>query len=117
MYTRPAKNVAPMMNPIATITDQYLEYLSVLEQLDVGAVGGEHSSLERFRAHTSRVKVMSSTGSWDSPAPDVTPTCITCHKAHGSDQSFGLIWKLPPTGETRHACEQCHNKAPVLTTP
>lgn len=30
--------------------------------------------------------------------------CLTCHKAHGSDQAFGLTWKGNSTG-----CHQCHD--------
>jgi cytochrome c553 len=95
--------------------------------VDIGAIGGEHSSLERFRAHASRVKVMSSTGSWDSPAPDVTPTCITCHKAHGNGNPFGLILRSgrgAPTedgdtdgNELRDLCGQCHVQGSAFAEP
>lgn len=37
------------------------------------------------------------------------PFCLTCHKAHGSDQPFGIPW--PAQGGVGPAgCSQCHNK-------
>ncbi|MBC8328709.1 MAG: hypothetical protein H8E31_08180 [Planctomycetes bacterium] len=37
--------------------------------------------------------------------------CLSCHYAHGSDQSFSLIWPEPEPGSGRRGCDQCHNKA------
>ncbi len=40
--------------------------------------------------------------------------CLTCHKAHGSQSAFGLIWNV--SGQIdRVGCDQCHNKAPITT--
>ena len=39
--------------------------------------------------------------------------CLSCHKAHGSDQAFGLIYAITPDGPNRTGCDQCHNKAPT----
>jgi len=95
--------------------------------VDIGAVGGERSSLERFRGHATRVKVMSASGSWSSPGADVTPTCITCHKAHGNGNAFGLILRSgrgSPTedGDTdgsalRDLCGQCHVQGSPFAEP
>jgi hypothetical protein len=84
---------------------------------DIGAVGGGHSSLGVFTAHTNRVKVMSATGVWDPPAADNTPSCMSCHKAHGNQNAFGLIF-MSGTGTVdeegddgtaaKALCKQCH---------
>lgn len=85
--------------------------------VDLGAVGGDWSSAEAFLSHQNRVKVLSPNGSWNSPE-SLTPTCISCHKAHGNDNPFGLIFRSgrgTPTenGDSQgHAledlCLQCH---------
>lgn len=84
---------------------------------DIGAVGGGHSSLGVFTGHTNRVKVMSASGVWDPPAADSTPSCMSCHKAHGNQNAFGLIF-MSGTGTvteqgddgttTKDLCKQCH---------
>lgn len=88
--------------------------------VDVGARGGAGSSLARLRGHRSRLKLMSSAGRWDVPGPDVTPTCITCHKAHGNGNAFGLIYRSGegmPTedgdtagGSLESLCQHCHTQ-------
>lgn len=52
-----------------------------------------------FASHAYRPQVMSATGNWGTQgdstwtAPtDLTPTCVTCHKAHGNGNSFGLVY-------------------------
>jgi hypothetical protein len=45
--------------------------------------------------------------------------CLTCHKAHGSDQAFGLTWPLDQ-GYAAPGCDQCHliaNAPPPPTGP
>ena len=86
--------------------------------VNVGAVGGQGSSAALFASRTNRVKVMSEAGEWDIPGADVTPTCITCHKAHGNDNPFGLIYRsgsgsLTENGDAggstlESLCQQCH---------
>jgi hypothetical protein len=86
--------------------------------VDIGALGGERSSLATFAAKSNRVKVQSSSGTWSSPASDASPTCISCHKAHGNGNPFGLIYRSgngQPTedGDTggrsvEALCGQCH---------
>jgi predicted CXXCH cytochrome family protein len=36
--------------------------------------------------------------------------CLSCHKAHGSDNPFGLVWAAD-TGAGPKGCDQCHAKA------
>jgi hypothetical protein len=36
--------------------------------------------------------------------------CLSCHKAHGSSQPFGLVWPAE-RGLTAVGCDQCHNVA------
>lgn len=84
---------------------------------NIGAVGGTHSSLATFTALTNRVKVMSASGVWNPPAADSTPSCMSCHKGHGNQNPFGLIY-MSGTGpvdeegdsgtESRALCKQCH---------
>jgi hypothetical protein len=81
-----------------------------------GVDDSTHSSLSTFEGHTSRVKVMDPGGDWLNPSGDETPTCITCHKAHGNKNPFGLIY-LTGSGsiteegdgsDVRDLCKQCH---------
>ncbi len=94
---------------------------------NIGAVGGGHSGLSKFTGQAYRVQVMSATGNWGTwgatwtGAPtDLTPSCMSCHKAHGNQRAFGLIWA---TGEAvpgengdgdnyKILCGQCHTQAP-----
>jgi predicted CXXCH cytochrome family protein len=63
-----------------------------------------------------KVKVMDSDGDWANPDGDETPTCTTCHKAHGNNRPFGLIYAkgddaLGEDGDgtqLRDLCKQCH---------
>jgi hypothetical protein len=94
---------------------------------NIGAIGGGHSSLTDFASHAYRPQVMSPTGDWgvqgDStwnggtpPPSDLTPTCVTCHKAHGTNNAFGLVYMTgrQPRSEsgdgtrTTNLCKVCH---------
>ena len=89
--------------------------------VNIGAIGGGHSNLDDYNAHVNKVKVMSEVGVWDPAGADVTPTCISCHKAHGNDNAFGLIYRsgsgtLTEEGDSNgsqleHLCGQCHVQA------
>ena len=95
--------------------------------VDIGAIGGGHSSLGVYNSHTNKVKVMSEVGVWDPAGSDVTPTCISCHKAHGNGNAFGLIYRsgtgtLTENGDTNgvqyeHLCGQCHVQASFFSNP
>lgn len=100
--------------------------------VDIGAVGNGHSSAEVFAygpdedpttAKLNYVKVMTSTGNWtpnDSAlVTDHTPSCMTCHKAHGNQRSFGAIYmnafdtggiteEGTKVGDYENLCQQCH---------
>jgi cytochrome c553 len=90
-------------------------------EVNIGAVGGGHSSLSQYNLHTNKVKVMSSAGVWSPAGSDVTPTCITCHKSHGNGNAFGLIYRqgtgtLTENGDSagnqlEDLCGQCHVQA------
>jgi len=92
---------------------------------DIGHLGGRHSRREVFAGEWSRkedfVKVMTGTGNWRpqsaSEVVDHTPTCLTCHKAHGNRNPFGLIFmgnngpvneEGTPGGSYTDLCRQCH---------
>jgi hypothetical protein len=98
-------------------------------QVTIGAAGtqgfGGHSSLTRFAANTTKVKVAASD---QSAFADATPICVTCHKAHGNQNPFGLIFLNRAAasvdeqgglaaGQTaslgtnmRNLCGQCHGQ-------
>ena len=76
------------------------------------------SSLNQFTSHTNRVRVMDSQGLWDGTLADntVTPSCFSCHKSHGDQNGFGLIF-MNGTGTVteegdggvyKDLCRQCH---------
>lgn len=89
----------------------------------IGALTGGHSNLARFAGATTKVKVATAdfTGYANS-----SPICQSCHKSHGNQNPFGLIFLSRSaasvdeqggfaTGETannetglRNLCGQCH---------
>ena len=88
-------------------------------EANIGALGGGHSSLAVYAGHTNKVKVMSESGDWSGATADVTPTCISCHKAHGNQNAFGLIYMKGTgtvdeegddggAGVLEDLCGQCH---------
>lgn len=72
----------------------------------------------QYGTKQNKVKVMSEIGMWDPAGFDVTPTCVTCHRAHGNGRPYGLIYRsgtgLPTEdGDTNGTsvddlCLQCH---------
>lgn len=98
-------------------------------QITLGASGGQgyaaHSTLAQYTAANNKVKVASST---QGPAyTDASPFCGSCHKAHGNQNPFGLIFMArTPAGTiyeegtqsgpsnanagTRNLCGQCHSQ-------
>ncbi len=88
--------------------------------VNIGTPGATFiSSIARFNGNTNRVKVMDSQGLWNATTADntVTPSCMSCHKAHGNRNAFGLIF-MNGTGATvtedgdggvyKDLCRQCH---------
>jgi hypothetical protein len=88
-----------------------------------------HSTMATFNraGKTNYVKVMDAAGQWNyaaagttSPsAAAYTPSCFTCHKAHGNQNAFGLI-EMGQTGTVteegtvggtpKMLCQQCHGQ-------
>ncbi len=60
-------------------------------QVTIGAAGGQgyggHSTLSRFTGAVTKVKVYSD----DAGYTDASPGCVSCHKAHGNQNPFGLF--------------------------
>jgi len=111
----------------AAALDGFIRHPS--SQVAIGAAAaqlyGGHSSLSRFVANTTKVKVAAS----DRTAyTDASPICVTCHKAHGNQNPFGLVFLNGnassqdeqgglATGQTaslgvnmRNLCGQCHGQ-------
>lgn len=85
------------------------------------------SQMNHFKNDLFRIKVMSPTGDWGTQgvawtaAPaDLTPSCFSCHKGHGNQRAFGLIY--PDSAGTvaideqgageryRDLCKSCHSQ-------
>lgn len=89
--------------------------------VNIGAIGGGHSRIDRFGGKVNQVQVMSpagkKAGSYLATDLDLTPSCMSCHKGHGNQNAFGLIYMLG-TGtideqgddgvDARNMCRQCH---------
>jgi predicted CxxxxCH...CXXCH cytochrome family protein len=96
-------------------------------QVTIGAAGGQgyggHSSLAWYTSGTTKARVYASDhAGWT----DAAPGCLTCHKAHGNQNPFGLFFLNRNatsvndqgglgTGQTasnelgmRNLCGQCH---------
>jgi cytochrome c553 len=98
---------------------------------NIGWVGGRHSSRQVFAGDWTEkvnyVKVMTSTGNWTPRSAqevlDHSPTCLSCHKAHGNKNPFGLIF-MPNRGQVTEEgstggkyedlCRQCHVQSIVF---
>jgi len=91
----------------------------------IGAVQGDgtHTTQAQFYGggtKTNWVKVMSPNGAWapgSAAAVDGQPFCLSCHKAHGNQNPFGLIQMQntgtiteegTATGAYQDLCRQCH---------
>ena len=107
--------------------------------VNIGAVGGGHSNINMYKegnrtatpsGKVNFVKVMSETGVWGNTATvadGLTPTCISCHKAHGNQNAFGLIYRkgtgtLTEQGDSNgglyeNLCAQCHTQAASFGVP
>lgn len=90
----------------------------------IGGGPRQHSSFTRFAGLANRVPTMSASGSW--PATDNTPSCMSCHKAHGNGNPFGLLFTagrghLTESGDSEgksqtDLCHQCHTQGLVSTS-
>jgi hypothetical protein len=84
------------------------------------------SSLANYRQTAARgsghaAKVMDANHLWTGDATmdrTITPSCFSCHKGHGNNNPFGLIFmggNSTPTeegdgGNFRSMCHQCHTE-------
>jgi hypothetical protein len=103
--------------------------------VNIGEMGGGHSSLARFVgtspvvANRNQVQVMSPTGvragSYVIGNTTLTPSCMSCHKGHGNQNAFGLIFMLGSGAiteqgdngvDSRNLCRQCHSMGGTATT-
>lgn len=99
--------------------------------VNIGAIGGGHSNLPRFIAEgANQLQVMSfagkKAGTYTATDTDLTPSCFSCHKAHGNQNAFGLIYMLG-TGtiteqgdngiDMRNTCRACHTQGGANTNP
>jgi len=85
-----------------------------------GASGTFISSFSQYAGHTNKVKVMDSQGLWTAATGDntLTPSCFSCHKAHGDMNAFGLIFmqgtgtrtEEGDGGAYKDLCRQCHTE-------
>ncbi len=76
----------------------------------IGGIGGGHSSSAVFGSHTNNVLVQTD-------GTNLTPSCFSCHKGHGNQNAFGLIF-MEGTGTVteegdngtaaKALCGQCH---------
>jgi hypothetical protein len=84
--------------------------------ITIGADGDRHSSFVRWASLPNGVQTLSASGRW--PSPDNVVSCMSCHKAHGNRNPFGLLYAAgrgEPTeeGDTggsrlEDTCHQCH---------
>ncbi len=87
--------------------------------VNIGAIGGGHSSLATFASRPYRVQVMSASGdwgprgaAWPAPPANLTPSCMSCHKSHGNQNPFGLIF-LAGTGPLTEEGDAAGNAGPA----
>ncbi len=117
--------LAPAPNPLGLL-DEFKRHPA--STVNIGALGGGHSSLARFVGtspvvpNRNQVQVMSPTGvragSYAIGNTDLTASCMSCHKGHGNQNAFGLIFMLGSGAvteqgdagvDTRNLCRQCHS--------
>jgi len=95
--------------------------------VNLGALGGGHSATSSYTPKANKVhalvpgaqRLSDPTGAtWT----DITPSCMSCHKAHGNKNPFGLIYMsgtgtLTDEGDSNGTrfewtCKQCHKQGP-----
>jgi ferredoxin len=95
--------------------------------VDIGLLGGGHSNFTtRYKVNTTRVQTLTADHTYQTQ--DVSPSCMSCHKAHGNKNPFGLFflnrtstsvddeggWAAGQTHDTgtgyRNLCGQCHSQ-------
>jgi hypothetical protein len=87
-----------------------------VQDVNIGQAASFISDLTTFYGHTNRVKVMAPSGDWSGTDTDVTQSCFSCHKGHGNQNGFGLIFmsgtgtvtENGDGGDYKSLCQQCH---------
>ena len=84
----------------------------------IGGSPRQQTSLDRYAKLANRVPTLSPSASW--PGPDNSVSCMSCHKAHGNGNPFGLLFMagggtLTENGDSQGAvymdlCHQCHTQ-------
>ncbi len=85
--------------------------------VSIGANSNAHSSYPRWSGLTYRVQTLSNSGTF--PATDNMPSCLSCHRGHGSVNPFGLIYTnsdgtlaietVGAGASMANTCNQCHD--------
>lgn len=100
-------------------TDQWLRHPVLSVTLSNGVTNKHIDSTFYFYAARSHVPVISASKTIPgTPASsDNIPSCMSCHKAHGSPNPFHLIYddantatKEDATATLLNLCQECHNK-------
>ncbi|MBI3873196.1 MAG: hypothetical protein HY304_08995 [candidate division Zixibacteria bacterium] len=111
---------ANMRNQLGAAGTEWLRHPTA--DANIGALTGGHSSLTTFKNRLYRPKVMSAGDwgtqgvAWAAAPADLTPSCFSCHKGHGNQRAYGLIY---PTGTApideqgdgaayKDLCKSCH---------
>jgi hypothetical protein len=84
----------------------------------IGGGPRRQTSLDRYAKLANRVPTLSASGSW--PDSDNSVSCMSCHKAHGNGNPFGLLFMagggtLTENGDSQGTayedlCHQCHTQ-------
>jgi len=112
--------------PAQPLFEEFLRHPT--SETSIGTMSGGHSSLTRYTTATTKVKTYSTNAAWT----DASPGCVSCHKGHGNQNPFGLVFlnrnSVAPneeggwaTGQTpdvppayvvgyRNLCGQCHGQ-------
>ena len=90
--------------------------------VNIGAIGGGHSRLTQLTGDgANQTQAMSPNGvrqgSYTTTDTQLTPSCMSCHKGHGNQNAFGLVY-IVGTGtmdeegddgvDMRNTCRACH---------
>jgi len=89
--------------------------------VNIGANSNAHSSYAKWSTgwdSNKRVQTLSYSGNY--PNADNTPSCMSCHRGHGSVNPFGLIYtnsdgtlaieSIGTGASLTKTCRQCHNQ-------
>lgn len=115
--------IGGVLDPVSGYYEEFIRHPSTSES-DIGGIGGGHSRLTQLTGHTNQVQVMSPAGqradAYDGTDTGLSPSCFSCHKGHGNQNAFGLIYMTgtgtvteegdQATGAARDLCRQCHGQ-------